>query len=425
MLHHCQQTVKKHAGYFLRIEVMRSEAKQTKYRPLQPYMDPEAIKDYARLWKQIVAFFVRTRARQDQGPVYRFRAQEQICFDDIIKRARRIRSRWVRRAGRDRPDSSSSGSSNPAISTSSSGRSSAASDQATSIRLQGLKAAYLRFCIALLARKCRGHEYELPMLCAMAILAVKPQGWRSANEYPPIMSHIIKMARFMIIQMAFQQVDEDHEQPEEEEPDLLALVTRIVDKCMIRGSQGAMQWIFDSRAYGMKIQYTSTAPGNVDWMGDQIRYKQIEFSMNQLRSMVHGLVFETYRALERVLYVSETDFPRIPWFQLRDDPTREGIGHSFVQDERNPWTVDGQTWLIDNLIELRVLQQRGDIISKHKSREWYELVDRFYGLLVTLVQWVWGQNARGPEFLSMHGWSSGEGQGHNMFIAGGYGSNVP
>ena len=93
MLYHCQQTVKKHAGYFLRIEVMRSEAKQTKYRPLQPYMDPEAMKDYARLWKQIVAFFVRTRARQDQGPVYRFRAQEQICFDDIIKRARRIRSR--------------------------------------------------------------------------------------------------------------------------------------------------------------------------------------------------------------------------------------------------------------------------------------------------------------------------------------------
>ena len=90
-----------------------------------------------------------------------------------------------------------------AISTSSSDRSSAASDQATSIRLRGLKAACLRFCIALLAPKCRGHEYELPMLYAMAVLAVKPQGWRSANEYPPIMSHIIKMARFMIIQMAY------------------------------------------------------------------------------------------------------------------------------------------------------------------------------------------------------------------------------
>ena len=357
MLHHCQQTVKKHTGYFLRIEVVRSEAKQTKYRPLQPYMDPDAMKDYARPWKQILAFFVRTRAREDEGPVYRFRGQEQVRFDDVMKRARRIRNQRIRHEGRDRPGSSSSGhgSSNAVAGTSSSSRGSAASDQATSIRLRGLKAACLRFCIALLARKCRGHEYELPMLCAMAVLAVKPQGWRSANEYPPIMSQIIKMARFMIIQMAYQQVDEDHEYAEDEEPDLLALVTKMVDKCMIRGSQGAMQWIFDRRAYGMKIHYTSTAPGNVDWVGDQIRYKHIEFSMHQLRSMVHGLVFEAYRALEQVLYVPENDWPRIPWYQLRDDPTREGIGHSFVKDERNPWPVDGQTWLVDRLVESRVL----------------------------------------------------------------------
>ncbi|KAL8991046.1 MAG: hypothetical protein Q9169_007961 [Polycauliona sp. 2 TL-2023] len=423
MLHHSQQTVKKHAGYFLRIEVVRSEAKQTKYRPLQPYMDPDAMKDYTRPWKQIVAFFVRTRARADEGPVYKFRGQEQSRFDDIIKRARRIRNRRIRREGRDRPGSSSSYSTG--TSTGSSSKSSAASDQAMSIRLRGLKAACLRFCIALLARKCRGHEYELPILCAMAVLAVKPQGWRSANEYPPIMSQIIKMARFMVIQMAYQLVDEDHEYAEEEEPDLLAFVTQMVDKCMIRGSQGAMQWILDRRAYGMKIHYTSTAPGNIDWVGDQIRYKHIEFSMHQLRSMVHGLVFETYRALEKILYLSEDDFPRIPWYQLRDDPTREGIGHNFVKDERNPWPVDGQTWLIDRLIESRVLQQRGHIISQDKSQEWCELVDQFHNLLATLVQWVWGQNARGPEFLSMCGWSSGEGQGHNMFIAGGYGSNVP
>ena len=53
------------------------------------------------------------------------------------------------------------------------------------------------------------------------------------------------------------------------------------------------------------------------------------------------------------------------------------------------------------------------------------MVDRFHGLLATLVQWVWGQNARGPEFLSVCGWSSGEGQGRNIFIAGGFGSDVP
>ena len=426
MLHHSQQTVRKHAGYFLRMEVVRSEAQQTKYRPLQPYMDPDTLEDYARPWKQIVALFVRMRGGEQEGPKYRFQGPEQTYFREMIKRARRIVKRRVHREGRDRPgSSSSSGGSRRASASTSRSASSTASDQATSIRLRGLPAVCLQFCLSLLARRSRGHEYELPMLCAMAVLAVKPQGWRSAHEYPPIMSHVIKIARFMIIQMAFQQVDEDHEYAEEEAPDLLAFVTTMVDSCMIRGSQGAMQWIFDRRAYGMKIHYTSTSAGYIDWVGDQIRYKQIEFNMHQLRSMIHGLVFQTYRALEKVLYIAEAEFPPIPWYQLRDDPTREGIGHSFVQDERNPWPVEGKTWLIDNIIGLRALQQRGDTISKVKSQEWYELVDRFHGLLVTLVQWVWGQNARGPEFLSMCGWSSGEGQGHNLFIAGGFGSEVP
>ena len=41
------------------------------------------------------------------------------------------------------------------------------------------------------------------------------------------------------------------------------------------------------------------------------------------------------------------------------------------------------------------------------------------------MQWMWGQNARGPEFLNMYRWSLKEGEGsRNMFIAGGYGSDV-
>ena len=187
------------------MEVMRSEAKQTKYRPLQPYMDPNAIKDYARPWKQIVTLFVRMRGREQEGPKYWFRGPEQIYFNSMIKRARRVRSRRITREGRDRPSSSGSGSgSGSASSASSAGtRSSGLLDQAASIRLYGLHAACLRFYLALLACRCRGHEYELPMIGTMSVLAIKPEGWRSASEYPPMISHIIKMARFIIIQMAF------------------------------------------------------------------------------------------------------------------------------------------------------------------------------------------------------------------------------
>ena len=85
---------------------------------------------------------------------------------------------------------------------------------------------------------------------------------------------------------------------------------------MARGSQGAMQWIFDRRAYGMKTHYTSKSPGNVEWVGDLIRYKKIDLHMDQLREMVHGLLYKTHRALELVLSAKETEFPSIPWLIL-------------------------------------------------------------------------------------------------------------
>ena len=62
----------------------------------------------------------------------------------------------------------------------------------------------------------------------------------------------------------------------------------------------------------MKIYYTSTAAGHVDWVGDQIRYKQIEFRMDKLRDIVRGLVDRIYQALEEVLDIGRREFPVIP-----------------------------------------------------------------------------------------------------------------
>ena len=44
------------------------------------------------------------------------------------------------------------------------------------------------------------------------------------------------MARFIIIQIVYQQVNKDYEYAEEKKPDLLALVTSIVNKYIIWGS---------------------------------------------------------------------------------------------------------------------------------------------------------------------------------------------
>ena len=64
ILYHCQQTVKNKAFYYLRREVVRSKVKQTKCRPLQPYMDPDTFKDYARPWKKMIVYLVETNANR-------------------------------------------------------------------------------------------------------------------------------------------------------------------------------------------------------------------------------------------------------------------------------------------------------------------------------------------------------------------------
>ena len=63
-----------------------------------------------------------------------------------------------------------------------------------------------------------------------------------------------------------------------------------MDKFMVRGSHGPMQWMLDLRTYGLKIHYNTTSRGHVEWAGgDELLYKGLQFNMAQFRSMVHGL----------------------------------------------------------------------------------------------------------------------------------------
>ena len=237
------------------------------------------------------------------------------------------------------------------------------------------------------------------------------------------------MARFMALESAWQTANgengEHEERKNDEEPDVLGQVTKMMDRFMVRGSQSPMQWMLDRRAYTFKIQYTETAQGKADWVGDQIRYRELGFSMDQLRAMVHGLVEETREAMLGVLKIegsaTASALPPIPWSELRDDPTREELGHSFRKDERNPWPVNGQRWLGERLIRHGHLpDSRGGgtlgTIDVKRLNQWQESVVLFKGLILILVHMTGRQPARGPEILSIRHSSSGEGEGRNVFI---------
>lgn len=98
----------------------------------------------------------------------------------------------------------------------------------------------------------------------MAVLGVKEDGWKGPNQYPQILSAVIKLALFMAMQRGLELADvEDGEDMDDDDDDndfsdsayrsapgpccpghrqkgCLQFVQRIMDRFMVRGSHGPM-----------------------------------------------------------------------------------------------------------------------------------------------------------------------------------------
>jgi hypothetical protein len=105
------------------------------------------------------------------------------------------------------------------------------------------------------------------LVCALAVLGVKEDGWKGPEQYPPILSAVIKIARFMLVQQGLELSGAeladsqdgsdkfDDDSAYDSAPSLrrpkgcLQLVKQIMDRFMVRGSHGPMQWML-SRIVG-------------------------------------------------------------------------------------------------------------------------------------------------------------------------------
>jgi hypothetical protein len=144
---------------------------------------------------------------------------------------------------------------------------------------------------------------------------------------------VIKTARFIVVQQGLELSGADLPDPQDsdEETDdnnnsayesgpsprrrpkgCLQLVQQMMDRFIVRGSHGPMQWMLDLRTYGLKIHYNTTARGHVEWTGDELLYKELHFSIAQFRGMVHGLASESWRLLTEELLFSNQAAEPVP-----------------------------------------------------------------------------------------------------------------
>jgi hypothetical protein len=223
--------------------------------------------------------------------------------------------------------------------------------------LTRIQKACLAFCIALLNQSITRKEYDSPLVYALAVLGVKEDGWKGAEQYPPILSAVIKVARFMVVQQAlalselFAEDEFDDDSAYESDSSRthqrrpkgrLQNVQEMMGRFMVRGSHGPIQWMLDLRTCGLKIHYNTTSRGHVEWAGgDEMLYKGLQFNMAQFRGMVDGLAEESRRLLmEESLFGNQVaePVPSVPWESMRDNPTDERPGWNFFERPSHPHT---------------------------------------------------------------------------------------
>ena len=378
---------------------------------------------YTEVWKQMLSFIVRaeTKWEPDDRPGYKFTAQQKKSFKKLTEQAMEFQDVKVF-----------------------DGMSESAKKQ-----MQELDSECLEFYIQLLDHRLVGDAYENAIISGLSILGIKDGGgWLEATEYTRNYSAIIKLARALVIEKAHQTwqkqiavaqiIGYSKEEARESSDSYYKLVRKMVDRFIgLEGGQREptlIDWMISKRSYGMKIRFTTTADGTVTWIGDTIIYKKVEFSMIQLKLMVQSVVANVRMELMRDLMmiplndigdVNEGHVPSINWPALRDNMAERRVGWSFLDDVRNPFSVDGSWWLFKRIFQDRRLKKQ--FVQCEEPIQWrQEAMEKFEQHLVNVQEgllfvchFTGGPPSRAPEILSVRHRNTANGGLRNIGVENG------
>ncbi|GKU08712.1 unnamed protein product, partial [Fusarium langsethiae] len=259
-----------------------------------------------------------------------------------------------------------------------------------------------------------GNHYESIVISALAVMGLdEGGGWKPVENYTSIYSAVIKVARYLVLYQSMlerqAQIDQLAQyatirQAEEEAEGLFRIVRRKVRRFMIRIPEGEdiepspMNWIINTRTYGMHIRYSMPGSEMIEWHGDQISCNRVKIKMSEISDMLHALIGDARQTLVQLAtggairkrevkgrekrrndgsnrndHEDDNDsandndsnnsdngnssddtiwpppqniLPAIPWSRIEDRHGDSALEHSFLQDEANQsWVIKGDRWV--------------------------------------------------------------------------------
>ena len=423
--------VKEAVGKPALLEANRKERGKKAKKPFNSKMTANTFKGYVGYWKQLLSYIIRCEdLEEEKRPGFKFTSKQRLGFDTLMDAVDQLSDYKEENRSKDEEEYEK------------------ARDE--------VQRRLLQFCIALLDHDLVDNEYRSAIISGLAVLGIREdKGWENPEDYTPKLSAIIKLARLMVIQMAYQtrrdsvarKVEKgiSQEEAEEDTRGHVELVQSMSRRFMMlmdeNGIPTPMDWMFETRTYGLHIRYSTAADGTISWRGDTILYQQIQFSMEQVRSMVQGLVVKARRRLITGLLKLQVDqygevpgqaLPGIDWEHLYDNPAEQSIGWSFLKDIRNRLTVngiEGAKWLAKRVIDEEELQKemiqtetqpdqpmqwRKKAIIKYQRE-----MEAFQEELLILMHCTGGQAARATEIIGIRHQNTRNGGVRNIFVEDG------
>jgi hypothetical protein len=211
--------VKDVVGKAALVEANRKERGKKSKKPFNSRMSRNTIRKYTMCWMQLLSYIVRCEELEDdKRPPFKFTAQQRTSLDRLMEVTDQL------------SDYQEEGKSDE--------------DEVCTEARADVQRALLQFCIALLDHNLVDNEYQSAIISGLAVLSVREdKGWENPEDYTPKLSAVIKLARLMVIQMAYrarqdtiaQKVGQgwSQEQAEEEGPGHVGLVQGMCRKFMM------------------------------------------------------------------------------------------------------------------------------------------------------------------------------------------------
>jgi hypothetical protein len=345
----------------------REFGNSTNEKPFNAQQTKNTMIKYSNVWIEIIAYIWRTHEmpvvtphnddedeREGRRPPYHISGKQYSCMERI----RMIVGRDEEENWFDELDSEDSDD----------------DERLDEQQQEVLEGHVLQFMLSLLDHVLGDNEYTSALISGMAVLGISAEsGWLNPLLYTPKQSAVISISRMLVLyrstQLRQEQVDKlaaegwGSEDAAAMAPAHLEFVQDMANRFMTlteyNGKPTPMDSILRLRAFGFKIRFTTNAEGVIDWVGDTLLYGNIQFSMPQLRSMIHGMIASARQHILKKLLLLQVDSegsivknttlcPVIDWKKLVDNAAERQVGWSFIEDPRNKNATsveDPKNWL--------------------------------------------------------------------------------